>query len=133
RADAAKVTLTATFQGCQDEGICYPPMTRKVEIALPAGSVTTATASGAVDIAATSTAAVGTGPQTAGSMLGNERVPGAGFAGEGTGDAVAFSEGEPAPALGMDDADIAADPATQFRQEPAAAGGAAAPGVLLVL
>lgn len=39
-ADAATVTLSATFQGCQDEGICYPPMTRKVEIDLPAGTVT---------------------------------------------------------------------------------------------
>ncbi len=36
-ADAQRVTLTATFQGCQDEGICYPPMTRTVSIALPAG------------------------------------------------------------------------------------------------
>ena len=35
--EPARVTLTATFQGCQDEGICYPPMTRRVEIALPAG------------------------------------------------------------------------------------------------
>src|SRR5690606_7218592 len=24
--EARKVTLTATFQGCQDDGICYPPM-----------------------------------------------------------------------------------------------------------
>ena len=41
-ADAARVTLTATFQGCQDEGICYPPMTRTMDVALPAGSVETA-------------------------------------------------------------------------------------------
>ncbi|MDN5780642.1 MAG: protein-disulfide reductase DsbD [Luteimonas sp.] len=34
-AGAQRVTLTATFQGCQDEGICYPPMTRTVSIALP--------------------------------------------------------------------------------------------------
>src|SRR5690606_18973131 len=40
-ADAATVRLTATFQGCQDEGICYPPMTRAVEVALPAGTVDT--------------------------------------------------------------------------------------------
>src|SRR5690606_36384101 len=33
---AANVRLVATFQGCQDEGICYPPMTRTVEVALPA-------------------------------------------------------------------------------------------------
>src|SRR5690606_30239015 len=32
----ATIRLVATFQGCQDEGICYPPMTRSVEVALPA-------------------------------------------------------------------------------------------------
>ncbi|WP_407353954.1 protein-disulfide reductase DsbD [Luteimonas sp. R10] len=37
RPDAAEVSLTATFQGCQDEGICYPPMTRTVTVALPPG------------------------------------------------------------------------------------------------
>src|SRR3546814_890495 len=45
-ADAQAVTLTATFQGCQDEGICYPPMTRTVRIALPAGDATVAVADG---------------------------------------------------------------------------------------
>jgi len=39
RADAQRVTLTATFQGCQDDGICYPLMTRKVAVSLPAGTV----------------------------------------------------------------------------------------------
>src|SRR5690606_15113148 len=38
--EAAEVTLTASFQGCQDEGICYPPMTRSVQVSLPAGTVT---------------------------------------------------------------------------------------------
>lgn len=33
---AATIRLVATFQGCQNEGICYPPMTRSVEVALPA-------------------------------------------------------------------------------------------------
>lgn len=41
RADAAEVEVVATFQGCQDEGICYPPMTRTVRVALPAGRVPT--------------------------------------------------------------------------------------------
>jgi thiol:disulfide interchange protein len=36
--DPARVTLEVEFQGCQDEGICYPPMTRRVGIDLPAGS-----------------------------------------------------------------------------------------------
>ena len=34
-----EAVLTATFQGCQDEGICYPPMTRSVRVSLPAGTV----------------------------------------------------------------------------------------------
>ncbi len=41
RTDAADVTVTATFQGCQADGICYPPMTRTVPVSLPAGRVTT--------------------------------------------------------------------------------------------
>jgi thiol:disulfide interchange protein DsbD len=32
---AQTITLEATFQGCQTDGICYPPMTRRVDIALP--------------------------------------------------------------------------------------------------
>mgnify|MGYP001760652578 CR=1 FL=1 len=39
-AAAAKASLVATFQGCQRDGICYPPMTRKVRLSLPAGLVT---------------------------------------------------------------------------------------------
>ncbi|MCB1568804.1 MAG: cytochrome C biogenesis protein, partial [Xanthomonadales bacterium] len=35
---AGPVTLEATFQGCQNNGICYPPMTRQVEISLPTAS-----------------------------------------------------------------------------------------------
>ncbi len=38
-ADATPLRLTATFQGCQNDGICYPPMTRSIDVALPAGSV----------------------------------------------------------------------------------------------
>jgi thiol:disulfide interchange protein DsbD len=51
RADAADVRLTATFQGCQTDGICYPPMTRTVAVALPAGTVD-ATAVDATPVAA---------------------------------------------------------------------------------
>ncbi|MCC8536008.1 protein-disulfide reductase DsbD family protein [Xanthomonas axonopodis pv. poinsettiicola] len=39
RAEPARVTLVATFQGCQTDGICYPPMTRRVALDLPAGTV----------------------------------------------------------------------------------------------
>lgn len=40
--DARQVTVTASFQGCQNDGICYPPMTRSVRVALPRGQVQTA-------------------------------------------------------------------------------------------
>jgi thiol:disulfide interchange protein len=39
RAEATSATLVATFQGCQTDGICYPPMTRRVRLSLPAGRV----------------------------------------------------------------------------------------------
>ena len=33
--EAGSLRLEATFQGCQTDGICYPPMTREVRIDLP--------------------------------------------------------------------------------------------------
>ncbi|MFC6841022.1 protein-disulfide reductase DsbD family protein [Xanthomonas theicola] len=39
RPDAADAILVATFQGCQTDGICYPPMTRRVKLSLPRGKV----------------------------------------------------------------------------------------------
>ena len=33
---AANARVVATFQGCQTDGICYPPMTRTVALSLPA-------------------------------------------------------------------------------------------------
>ncbi len=41
-ADATQATLRVTFQGCQTDGICYPPMTRRVKLSIPAGTVTPA-------------------------------------------------------------------------------------------
>ena len=35
---AADATLQVTFQGCQDKGICYPPMTRRVRLSIPAAA-----------------------------------------------------------------------------------------------
>ena len=35
---ATPVTLEATFQGCQDGGICYPPITRTIAVRLPAAA-----------------------------------------------------------------------------------------------
>ncbi|HEV7269360.1 protein-disulfide reductase DsbD [Pseudoxanthomonas sp.] len=42
RAGAMSATLRVTFQGCQRDGICYPPMTRRVALSIPAGTVTPA-------------------------------------------------------------------------------------------
>ncbi len=42
RTEAVDSTLVVTFQGCQTDGICYPPMTRRVKLAIPAGKLTTA-------------------------------------------------------------------------------------------
>ena len=44
--DAAEATLKVTFQGCQKDGICYPPMTRAVKLAIPKGTITAAAAAG---------------------------------------------------------------------------------------
>ncbi|WP_411833120.1 protein-disulfide reductase DsbD family protein [Pseudoxanthomonas mexicana] len=41
-ARAAGATLEVTFQGCQTDGICYPPMTRQVALAIPASPATPA-------------------------------------------------------------------------------------------
>ena len=54
--DPADVTLVATFQGCQDEGICYPPMTRSVQVSLPAGATTGSGSTVAADNLVRSTA-----------------------------------------------------------------------------
>jgi thiol:disulfide interchange protein DsbD len=80
RADAANVRLTATFQGCQTDGICYPPMTRTVALALPAGTVTAmntslpAVSAAAADAGATPVAAVD--PATTTYATSNAPAPG---------------------------------------------------------
>jgi len=43
RDGGGALTVTVHFQGCQDEGICYPPMTRVVEMDLPVGKAVEAT------------------------------------------------------------------------------------------
>ncbi len=37
--EAAQATLAIEFQGCQTDGICYPVMTRELDVAIPAGTV----------------------------------------------------------------------------------------------
>jgi thiol:disulfide interchange protein DsbD len=61
RTDAARLTLNATFQGCQTDGICYPPMTRSVILDVPTGTLTPAAAiAPAASPAATPAAAIST-------------------------------------------------------------------------
>lgn len=36
---AENLSLRIGFMGCQDKGVCYPPLTRTLQIALPAGDV----------------------------------------------------------------------------------------------
>ncbi len=51
---AATGTLVLGLQGCQTDGICYPPMTRRLAVSLPAGTITPAAAiAAAVNDAAT--------------------------------------------------------------------------------
>ena len=38
-AEPAHITLTSHFQGCQDGGICYPPMMRTNALTLPSGHI----------------------------------------------------------------------------------------------
>lgn len=35
---ASRITVVGEFQGCQTNGICYPPMTRRITLDLPAGA-----------------------------------------------------------------------------------------------
>jgi thiol:disulfide interchange protein DsbD len=83
RTDATKLTLTATFQGCQTDGICYPPMTRSVSLDVPPGKVAMppSVQSADVDPVASSAAEPATGPanaagaESSNSQEANRRTP----------------------------------------------------------
>ena len=49
-AGGGPVRVVAGFQGCQSDGICYPPMTRTVSLELPAGTVTATGPDAAPDV-----------------------------------------------------------------------------------
>ncbi len=51
-AEATNITLVAKFQGCAERGICYPPVTERIALALPAPTETVALA----EVAAAGTA-----------------------------------------------------------------------------
>jgi len=48
------ITLKASYQGCADSGVCYPPMNKTVALALPAASLSTPAKPGATSTAAIS-------------------------------------------------------------------------------
>lgn len=52
RTDSVKATLTASFQGCQSDGICYPPMTRNALLTIPARAATAPVGGASAPIAA---------------------------------------------------------------------------------
>ncbi len=69
KPDAQTVTLRATFQGCQNDGICYPPMTRSVKVALPRGHVRSGATTTAADVATTAAAATTSAAATSDATL----------------------------------------------------------------
>src|SRR3546814_20595204 len=46
-ADGGRVTLKVSYQGCADLGVCYPPQTRTLAVAMPAGTAVAGAASAA--------------------------------------------------------------------------------------
>jgi len=79
---AATIRLVATFQGCQDEGICYPPMTRSVEVALPAAGAPPAPAAATAADAGPGPGGVPPAGEAAGGATASARAD-AGGAGDG--------------------------------------------------
>jgi thiol:disulfide interchange protein DsbD len=73
---AAHVTVTTTFQGCQTDGICYPPMTRSVALDLPAAPVAAAAvATPSRDAASIASAGAGSATGAAGAAPAAETAP----------------------------------------------------------
>ena len=113
---AATGTLTVGLQGCQDNGICYPPMTRRLAVSLPAGVLTAA-----------NDAAVQAGAESA---LTSEEAADAANAVSAASAAIPSNAASDAPAA---DADIAArnpNPANLPRTPPPTPEN---PGLLLAL
>ncbi|MFQ6313897.1 protein-disulfide reductase DsbD, partial [Lysobacter capsici] len=138
-ADAAKITLTAGFQGCQTDGICYPPMTRKVTVDLARGTVTAAVDASKTDPAAgtaagaatAATAAAGNADSAAGTPASStdsaNPATGAASADPGTTQAGASLAGSP------NAADQAADTAAPQAEDSLLAASLAGPNRYLAL
>ncbi|WP_462329585.1 protein-disulfide reductase DsbD [Thiohalocapsa halophila] len=64
QAEPTEITLVAKYQGCAERGICYPPVTERIALALPAATETVALAEVApADTAAAAGADAGGPPE----------------------------------------------------------------------
>lgn len=118
-AGATNATLVITFQGCQTDGICYPPMTRRVKLALPAGKV-----NAAADEVAQKTEVIAPLPNR------DKRAQGRSDAGS---QPMLIRPNEPALTVPGDTAATPDASADNAQRTPPPAAPAAAPGNLLVL
>lgn len=121
RADATDATLVITFQGCQTDGICYPPMTRRVKLALPAGTI-----NAKADEVAQKTEVIAPLPNR------DKRAQARGDGGTGS-QPMLIRPNEPALAVPGDTAATPDASADNAQRTPPPASPAAAPGNLLVL
>ena len=81
RADGGELHVTAAFQGCQDEGICYPPMTRSVVVVLPDGPAAPASDASPAGAASVATEGSGVGDATGGMTVAADAAPTVGVEG----------------------------------------------------
>lgn len=74
--EAGPLALTAEFQGCEDGGVCYPVMTRKVSVDLPAATAEQLAAAKAAPTASAAPAAEGeqSEEQRLASLLGENKL-----------------------------------------------------------
>jgi thiol:disulfide interchange protein DsbD len=121
RVDATDATLVITFQGCQTDGICYPPMTRRVKLALPAGTI-----NAKADEVAQKTEVIAPLPNR------DKRALARGDGGTGS-QPMLIRPNEPALAVPGDTAATPDASADNAQRTPPPASPAAAPGNLLVL
>lgn len=63
--EATEITLVASFQGCHERGICYPPLTERIPLALPAATRTQALTPPTTPALAVPAATPGLAPATA--------------------------------------------------------------------
>ncbi|UXI68796.1 protein-disulfide reductase DsbD [Tahibacter amnicola] len=70
----AVMTLEASFQGCEDNGVCYPVMTRTVSIDLPAATAEQVAASQKTPVASTDAAGEQSEEQVLAARLSSDRL-----------------------------------------------------------